>query len=215
MIAVSITLRQIGPAVSWLCAMGMTPARLVSPTVGLMPTTPLTLEERKRYAAMAVELFRQVAVNQASGYDLRPADRAIRQALKFDELAKAAIEIVSRLPGREGQVDLAGLVLDDKRSVELRSYAAENLIQHIQRYGPALSAGQVNSLDSLAATEKEWAFRGRVADIVGVVRGDPKNTGVRLRGYFPPVALPAKAPAEKPAAPPEKEKDADKDRNSN
>src|SRR6202011_3487465 len=30
-----------GPTVSWLCEMGMTPARLVRPTVGLMPTTPL------------------------------------------------------------------------------------------------------------------------------------------------------------------------------
>ena len=29
---------------SWVAEMGMTPARLVSPTVGLMPTTPLTPE---------------------------------------------------------------------------------------------------------------------------------------------------------------------------
>src|SRR4051812_4118020 len=39
--AASATVRACGPTVSWVCEMGMTPWRLVSPTVGLMPTTPL------------------------------------------------------------------------------------------------------------------------------------------------------------------------------
>src|SRR5207342_3373125 len=30
-----------GPAVSWLCAIGMIPDRLTSPSVGLIPTSPL------------------------------------------------------------------------------------------------------------------------------------------------------------------------------
>src|SRR5258707_14505331 len=38
--AASATVRASGPIVSWVCEMGTTPARLVSPTVGLMPTTP-------------------------------------------------------------------------------------------------------------------------------------------------------------------------------
>src|SRR6266850_6871429 len=41
--AASATLRHRGPAVSWLWAMGMIPARLTRPTVGLMPTTPHAL----------------------------------------------------------------------------------------------------------------------------------------------------------------------------
>src|SRR3954454_17574269 len=39
-IAASVTVRAIGPAVSWLCAMGMMPAPLMRPRVGLMPTSP-------------------------------------------------------------------------------------------------------------------------------------------------------------------------------
>src|SRR5690625_2401850 len=39
--AASVTLRAIGPAVSWLWLIGTMPARLTRPTVGLMPTTPL------------------------------------------------------------------------------------------------------------------------------------------------------------------------------
>ena len=34
----------MGPAVSWLCAMGMMPARLTRPSVGLMPTRPVAFE---------------------------------------------------------------------------------------------------------------------------------------------------------------------------
>src|SRR5437660_5905920 len=37
-IAASVTVRAIGPAVSWLWAIGMIPARLTSPSVGLIPT---------------------------------------------------------------------------------------------------------------------------------------------------------------------------------
>src|SRR6184192_2242623 len=38
--AASATVRPCGPTVSCVCEIGTTPARLVSPTVGLMPTTP-------------------------------------------------------------------------------------------------------------------------------------------------------------------------------
>src|SRR5690348_8064553 len=40
----SVIVRACGPTVSWVCAMGTTPCRLVSPTVGLMPTTPVADE---------------------------------------------------------------------------------------------------------------------------------------------------------------------------
>jgi len=40
--AASPTVRVIGPIVSCDCEIGITPARLTSPTVGLNPTTPLT-----------------------------------------------------------------------------------------------------------------------------------------------------------------------------
>src|SRR5215475_691295 len=42
--AASATLRAIGPAVSWLCAIGMIPLRETSPSVGLTPTRPQLFE---------------------------------------------------------------------------------------------------------------------------------------------------------------------------
>src|SRR5262249_57086665 len=38
--AASATVRAIGPAVSWLCEIGIMPERLTRPTVGLIPTRP-------------------------------------------------------------------------------------------------------------------------------------------------------------------------------
>ena len=40
--AASATLRAIGPAVSWLWEIGITPSRLMRPTVGLKPTSPFS-----------------------------------------------------------------------------------------------------------------------------------------------------------------------------
>jgi hypothetical protein len=42
--AASRTVRAMGPGVSWLWAIGMMPARLSSPSVGLIPTRPFALE---------------------------------------------------------------------------------------------------------------------------------------------------------------------------
>ena len=39
MMAASVTVRAIGPGVSWSAVIGMTPYRLTRPTVGLMPTS--------------------------------------------------------------------------------------------------------------------------------------------------------------------------------
>ncbi len=44
MIAASVTVRVIGPAVSWSPVIGITPQRLIRPTVGLIPASMLAFE---------------------------------------------------------------------------------------------------------------------------------------------------------------------------
>src|SRR5215471_21102543 len=53
-IAASATVRPWGPTVSCVCEMGTTPARLVRPTVGLMPTTPLALPGQTMLPSVSV-----------------------------------------------------------------------------------------------------------------------------------------------------------------
>src|SRR5215469_6710335 len=53
-IAASATVRPCGPTVSCVCEMGTTPARLVRPTVGLMPTTPLAFAGQTMLPSVSV-----------------------------------------------------------------------------------------------------------------------------------------------------------------
>ncbi len=64
--AASATVRPSGPTVSWLLEIGMTPARLVRPTVGLMPTTPFaaagsTIEPSVSVPMVAAARFAEAA----------------------------------------------------------------------------------------------------------------------------------------------------------
>src|ERR1700682_2730234 len=64
--AASATVRRGEPMVSWVCEIGMTPPRLVRPTVGLMPTTPQwlagqTIEPSVSVASAAAVKFALVA----------------------------------------------------------------------------------------------------------------------------------------------------------
>src|SRR5215469_8480821 len=52
--AASATVRPWGPTVSWVCEIGTTPARLVSPTVGLIATTPLALPGQTMLPSVSV-----------------------------------------------------------------------------------------------------------------------------------------------------------------
>ena len=56
--AASVTVRAIGPAVSWLCEIGTMPARLTRPTVGLMPTTPFDEEGQTIEPSVSVPIAR-------------------------------------------------------------------------------------------------------------------------------------------------------------
>jgi hypothetical protein len=56
--AASRTLRAIGPAVSWLWAIGMIPERLTSPSVGLTPTMPFAEEGHTIEPSVSVPIAR-------------------------------------------------------------------------------------------------------------------------------------------------------------
>ena len=49
-------MRAIGPAVSWLCAIGTIPSRLTRPTVGLSPTMPVTAAGQRMLPSVSVPM---------------------------------------------------------------------------------------------------------------------------------------------------------------
>src|SRR6185503_11094463 len=78
--AASATVRACGPTVSCVCEIGTTPARLVSPTVGLMPTTPFALEGHTMLPSVSVPSVRaaKLAVAAAPDPALEPQGLRLR-----------------------------------------------------------------------------------------------------------------------------------------
>jgi hypothetical protein len=79
--AASVTVRAIGPAVSWLAAMGMMPAWEISPTVGFRPTTQhwlagYTIEPSVSVPTAAAQRFAAVATAEP---ELEPPGSAERR----------------------------------------------------------------------------------------------------------------------------------------
>src|SRR6476469_7749109 len=72
--AASRTVRACGPTVSCVCEIGTTPARLVRPTVGLMPTTPLALAGQTMLPSVSVpnDTAAKLAVAAAPEPELEP-----------------------------------------------------------------------------------------------------------------------------------------------
>src|SRR4051812_37448320 len=72
--AASATVRACGPTVSCVCEIGTTPARLVRPTVGLMPTTPFAFAGQTMLPSVSVpnDTAAKLAVAAAPDPELEP-----------------------------------------------------------------------------------------------------------------------------------------------
>src|SRR5688500_2897116 len=73
--AASATVRAIGPTVSWLCAIGITPERLVNATVGLSPTIPFAAAGLRIEPSVSVlsAAAARLAATAAAAPELDPA----------------------------------------------------------------------------------------------------------------------------------------------
>src|SRR5215467_10389440 len=69
------------------------------------PESPLvTPAEKKENAKVAMTWLRKMAVGEIAGYDVRPAEAAMRHALHSDDLAPLAIDALARVPSKEAQL---------------------------------------------------------------------------------------------------------------
>src|SRR6185312_8508232 len=59
----------MGPAVSWLCEIGIMPARLIKPNVGLMPTMPLAEEGHTIEPSVSVPIAAAQKLDEAAAPD--------------------------------------------------------------------------------------------------------------------------------------------------
>src|SRR5262249_7647116 len=136
-------------------------------------TRPLSAAERKDQQHRAVEALRKMATGELAGYDVRPAADALQTALRSDDLAPAAIEAVSMLPGEAPQQEMAAPTLDAARPAPIRVKPAQGLTRHIQMHDPApLSDAQVKTLIKGYETDKNAEVRAAIAAVLGVLPQD-------------------------------------------
>src|SRR6516164_10987916 len=76
--AASATVRACGPTVSCVWEMGTTPPRLTSPTVGLIPTTPLTLAGQTMLPSVSLPRDTAVKLADAAAPDPELEPQALR-----------------------------------------------------------------------------------------------------------------------------------------
>lgn len=166
------------------------------------PANPdLSADERKAQSLLAMEWLKRMATGEVPGYDVRPAERTIRQAIKVDDLAKLAIEATGRLTTRDAQSDLAGVVLDGQKSAELRLLAADMLVQNVRRIGVALTTQQIQAIYDLLPTIKDPALHAKLATVAGTLQTTAQQSGLRMQRFVPAMPKPAAAaPMAEPGA---------------
>jgi DNA-binding response OmpR family regulator len=165
--------------------------------------TKLTAEERKEFQRYALDALWRMARGEYAGFDVRPAQDAVVDALRSPDAAVPALEILGRIPGADTQNRLAGVVADPARE-KLRVPAAKELNRHIQKYGILLGKKNVDDLRAAYQTATDPTLKGELAVVMGQLRvPTPQQTGAQLFQFRPDV----------PAAPPEKkEKENDKEK---
>lgn len=155
---------------------------------------PVPPAAKKATAKQAVRWLRALAVGENPGFDIRPAEPALRQALRDDELAGDAIDAVAKIPSAEAQQDLLNLALSMGRPMPLRVEAAAATARHMQTYGRFVAPAQAADVVKMAASEADTALRANLLVIEQLASAKPGDLG-RLMTAYP-------APLPKPPAPP-------------
>mgnify|MGYP002780553737 CR=1 FL=1 len=161
---------------------------------GAMPRDPA---EKRLAAKYAVEWLRRIALNEVPGYDVRPAEPALKTALREDELAEPAIDALSRIPTADAQQDLLNVALAGTRPAEIRFRAADRAQLHIQAFGKLIPATQAAAIAPAAEMEKVGDLKGKLLVLQQLLVGTP-NEIVGLIPKYPNPLTPPAAPMPEP-----------------
>lgn len=166
---------------------------------GKTETIPLAEAEQKEYAERSIHYLARMARGEIAGYDIKPYAETIYNALHGGRLSEKgqaeAIDLVSRLSTPRAQLELAAVVLDDKRPPALRLKAADELVKHVQQNSRLMNddlIGRLRKLFDDAGTAPE--LKEKLAALQGTLRPTPQTSGERLRDFRPPAAPPKMEP---------------------
>lgn len=159
----------------------------VAQDASLQPRDPA---QKKLAAQYAVDYLRKIALGELTGYDVRPAESALRAALKDDDLAEPAADALSRIPTAAVQQDLFNVAIATNRPPAVRLRAADRTMLHIQAFGKLIPATQSAGLPDVAANEKVGDLKGKLLNLQQLLLGTPDEIGSLIPKYPSPLAPP-------------------------
>lgn len=156
----------------------------------------LAAEERKELPKLALDVLWRMARGELTGFDVRPAQEAFWSALRSEDTAVPALEVLGRLPGSDVQQRMAGVVLDPGKG-KLRLPAAIELNRHIQKHGLLLPRRQVEEVKAAYRDADDANLKSQLALVLGALRPTAQATGAQLYQYRPEPPAAAAEKAEK------------------
>ena len=158
---------------------------------------PRDAAERKAAAKVAAEWLRKIALDEIPGYDVKPAEAALRKALADDDLAVDAAESLARIGSGDAQQALVNLAIQTDRSAPIRLKAADAAIRHVQGFGKLTAAAMAAQAATVAAAEPDAGLKAKVGVLARLIATAPLDFGSVIQQY--PVQVPQPAP--KPVEP--------------
>jgi hypothetical protein len=161
----------------------------------------LSPAERKEFSKFSMDTLWRMARGDIAGYNVMPALDVVLNQIRNPDYAVEALEILGRLPGKEVQYRLAGIVADNTRDVKLRIPAAMELNRHIHANGVLLDKKLQTDLKQAYTVAAEGTpLRTQLTITMStLVRPSAAATGADLFRFRPDVPAPAKKEEEKKA----------------
>ncbi|OWK34766.1 response regulator transcription factor [Fimbriiglobus ruber] len=163
-----------------------------APDPAQLPRDPA---EKRKAAKIGVEWLRRLALGEVPGYDVRPAEPALREATRDDELADGALDALAKIQTAEAQQDILSVALNVTRPIPIRVKAADRVVQHIQTFGKLIPPNQALGLSKAAEEDANIEMKARLLVIQELIVGKPGDLGALISKY------PVPAPQVMPAAP--------------
>lgn len=144
---------------------------------------PIPSESRLVTAKLAAEWLRKLATGEVPGYDAKPAEAALRTALRSDELAPDAIDALTKLGSGDTQLGLVQLAIDTNRPVPVRTRAADAAARHIQQFGNQTTAMILSQVAQAASGEADLTLKGKLLIIASTVVQNAKSFADVLKNH--------------------------------
>jgi CheY-like chemotaxis protein len=165
----------------------------------------LSPAELKGNAEIAVDLLCKMAEGSPPGFEIRSTIPALIEALRLGRVSPEAQESILRIAsrfngkdhGQRAQAAIATVILAKDRPLKVRQAAVSALIGSVQKQGPLLPAGDLQSLNNASKDAMlDPKLKESLDNLIGVLQQGDKATGERMKAYDPRPTAPLPPPKE-------------------